>query len=86
MDITCQDFVLVEDTEQKQTHHGQTLVSTQMHIVDVQHTTTAKCMLFLTTQVGQQQEHIVSVIHKKCTKVLRQLLAVFHLWEIETVG
>ena len=74
MDTTCQDFVLAEDTELKQTHHGQQHVSTLMHIADVQHTTMAKCMLFQTIQDGQQRQAIVIVIHKKYTKVLHQLL------------
>ena len=74
MDITCQDFVRVADIELKQTHHGQTDVSTLTHIVDVQHTTMVICMLFQTIQDGQQRQDIVIAIHKKYTKVLRQLL------------
>jgi hypothetical protein len=66
--------VLVEDTEQKQTQHGQTDVSTLTHIADVQHTTMAKCMLYQTIQDGQQRQDTVIVIHKKYTKVLHQLL------------
>ena len=73
-DIIYQDFVLAEDTEQKQTHHGQQHVSIQMYIADVQHTTMAKCMLFQTIQDGQQRQDTVIVIHKKYTKVLHQLL------------
>jgi hypothetical protein len=74
MDITCQAFVLAVVTELKQILHGQRLVSIQMHIVDVQHTTMAKCMLFQTIQDGQQRQDTVIVIHKKYTKVLHQLL------------
>jgi|TARA_B110000238_G_C15706912_1_gene260823 hypothetical protein len=70
--IICQDFVLAAVTELKQIHHGQQLVSIQMHIVDVQHTTMATCMLFQTTQGGQQHQDIVIVTYKKYTKVLLQ--------------
>ena len=86
MDTTCQDFVLVADTEQKQTHHGQPVVSIQTHIVDVQHTTMAKCMLFQTIQDGQQRQAIVIVIHKKYTKVLRQSSAALVHKVLDSVG
>jgi hypothetical protein len=84
--ITCQGFVLVAVTELKQIHHGQTLVSTLTHIVDVQHITMVTCMLYQTIQDGQQQEHIVNAIHKKYTKALRQLSAALVLKVLETVG
>jgi hypothetical protein len=66
--------VLVADIELKQTHHGQTDVSTLTHIVDVQHTTMVICILFQTTQLFQQHQDIVIVTYKKYTKVLHQLL------------
>jgi hypothetical protein len=72
--ITCPDFVLAADTELKQIQVGQLHVSTLTHIVDVQHTTMATCMLCQTIQDGQQRQVIVIVIHKKYTKVLHQLL------------
>ena len=86
MDIICQAFVLVVDIEQKQTHHGRTVVSTQMHIVDVQHTTMAKCMLFQTIQDGQQRQDIVTVTYKKYTKVLHQSSAALVRKVLENVG
>ena len=86
MDTTCQDFVLVADTEQKQTHHGQLDVSIQTLIVDVQHTTMVICMLFQTIQDGQQRQDIVIAILKKYTKVLRQLSAALVHKVLENVG
>jgi hypothetical protein len=78
--------VLVAVIELKQIHHGQQLVSTQMHIVGVQHTTMATCMLFQTTQGGQQRQVIVIVTYKKCIKVLHQLLAELVRKVLENVG
>jgi hypothetical protein len=68
------DSVLAAAIEQKQILVGQQHVSIQMHIVDVQHTTTVKCMLCLTIQVGQQHLDIAIVTYKKYTKVLLLLL------------
>jgi len=86
MDTICQDFVLAADIELKQIQVGQTVVSTLTHIVDVQHTTMATCMLCQTIQDGQQRQDIVIAILKKYTKVLRQLSAALVHKVLENVG
>ena len=76
----------MEAIEQKQTLVGQQDVFIQMLIVDVLPTTMVKCMLYLTTQAGQQHLDIAIVTYRKYIKVLLLLLEALARKVLDSVG